>query len=109
MVRKVAPDGRPCRKCRDVQERLERDGLAAAIDRVAVADERDPGGEGWRLARRHGVDTAPFFIVEDAHGTRIFTVFRQFVRQVLEAGPDRTADPLPETADRDEVDALGNL
>ncbi len=83
LVKKIKADGAPCRKCADVLQRLERDGHLAAIDRVVVADERLPDGEGWALAARHGVASAPFFIVEENGAERVYTVYLHFVREVL--------------------------
>ena len=65
-VKKILADGTPCAKCADVEARLVDAGRMSRIDRVVIADERDPESEGMRLARRHGVATAPFFIVEDS-------------------------------------------
>ncbi|ROR34376.1 hypothetical protein [Inmirania thermothiophila] len=84
MVKKVLADGRPCRKCAEVEARLRGEGLWSRIHRVVVADERDPEGEGWRLARRHGIATAPFFLVEDGDGTvRVYTAYLRLLREVL--------------------------
>lgn len=85
LVRKIKADGTPCRKCVQVDEHLERDGAMRAIDRVVTADERDPHSEGMRLAALHGVDRAPFFIVEDPRGTQVYTVYFRFRSEVLRA------------------------
>jgi len=88
LVKKITADGQPCRKCVDVLDRLERDGLMDAIDRVVVADERDPDGEGFRLAARLGVSRAPFFVVECPQGgERVFTVYFQFRKAMLRDEP----------------------
>jgi len=87
MVKKIKLDGSPCRKCADVERRLEESGLKHRIDRVVVADERDPDSEGMQLGRRHGVEQAPFFLVEDETGAvRIYTVFFRFLKEVLQSG-----------------------
>lgn len=87
MVKKILADGSPCRKCAEVESRLREGGHLQRIDRFVVADERDPAGEGMQLARRHGVDLAPFFIVEDDDGTtRVYTIFLRFLREVLHGG-----------------------
>ena len=86
-VRKVLASGEPCAKCRDVEERLERTGLMSRIDRVVVADERDEASEGMRLARRHEVDRAPFFLVRDGERTTVYTVYLKFVREVFGGEP----------------------
>lgn len=100
MVKKVKADGSPCRKCADVEERLKSSGSWNRIDQVVIADERDPDSEGMRLARHHGVDAAPFFIVEDKAGQiRIYTVFMRLLREVLDK-PASEADEAAEILDR---------
>jgi hypothetical protein len=87
MVKKILADGSPCRKCAEVESRLRDGGHLGRIDRIVVADERDADGEGMQLARRYGVELAPFFIVEDDDGgTRIYTIFLRFLREVLHGG-----------------------
>lgn len=86
-VKKVLASGEPCAKCRDVEERLERSGLMSRVDRVVVADERAEGSEGMRLARRHGVDRAPFFIVLSGQRTTVYTVYLKFVREMFGGEP----------------------
>ena len=84
MVKKIMADGSPCRKCADVEHRLREAGLMDRIDTVVIADERDPESEGMRLARQHGVDRAPFFIVDGDHGgVRIYTIYMQLLKEVL--------------------------
>ena len=101
-VKKLLASGEPCPKCADVEARLNATGQMASIDQVAVADERDAESEGMRLAKRHGVEVAPFFIVEDRGDTTIYTVYLRFAkavfgtrakaadeaREVLRANPD---------------------
>ncbi len=91
-VKKVLASGEPCAKCRDVEERLERTGLISRIDRVVVADERDARSEGMRLARRHEVDRAPFFLVLNEDITTVYTVYLKFVRDVLGGEPSPGAE-----------------
>jgi hypothetical protein len=69
---------------RQVADRLERIQLLGRIDRVLVADERNPDSEGMQLAGRDNVDRAPFFIVEDDNGgERIYTCFFRFLKELL--------------------------
>ena len=84
-VKKILASGEPCGKCRDVEERLTAGQHWPAIDRVVVADERDPESEGMRLAAELGVDRAPFFIVRTPAKTATYTVFLKFVKEVLGA------------------------
>lgn len=84
MVKKIKLDGSPCRKCAEVEQRLQESGLHNRIDQVLIADERDPQSAGMLLAKQHQVELAPFFIVEDDDGsTRIYTVYFRFVKEVL--------------------------
>lgn len=100
MVKKIKADGSPCRKCTDVEQRLAAGGHMHRIDRVVIADERDPGSEGMQLATRHGVDLAPFFIVERDDGdTQVYTVYFRFLREVLEGETD-AAQEAAEILDR---------
>lgn len=82
-VKKILANGEPCAKCNDVSARLEANGQMARIDAIVIADERDPDSPGMQLAARHGVTRAPFFIVEDVAGTRVYTVYFKFAREVL--------------------------
>ena len=95
LVKKIAADGKPCRKCVDVLSRLRADGALERIHRIATALENDPQSEGARLAAEHGVDRAPFFIVEQESGeTRVFTSYLRFKRHLLSAPADSRSDAL---------------
>jgi len=83
-VKKIKADGNPCRKCAEVQARLEKDGYIDKIDHTIIADERDENSEGMQLAKQHMVDRAPFFIVEHESGdTNVYTIYFKFVKEVL--------------------------
>ena len=82
-VKKILANGEPCPKCLDVEQRLKERGVMASIDHVAVADEREPASEGMELARRHGVEVAPFFLVEENSQTAVYTIYFKFVKEVL--------------------------
>lgn len=84
MVKKILKDGNPCRKCADILSQLEENELLDRIDNIVVADERDPESEGILLAKKHSVDLAPFFIVEeDGQATKIYTVYFKFAKEIL--------------------------
>lgn len=86
MVKKIKEDGSSCKKCAEVEQRLKDSDLMDRIDRVVIADEREPESEGAKLAVQHNVERAPFFIVEEKDKpTRIYTVYFQFVKEVLNA------------------------
>src|SRR5688572_19367515 len=64
MVKKLLLSGEPCAKCAQAEEMLRGRGVWEQIDEVVWAKEGDPESPGTRLARQHGVDLAPFFIIE---------------------------------------------
>ncbi|AYC32687.1 hypothetical protein D3880_09935 [Pseudomonas cavernae] len=111
LVKKILADGQDCRKCRDVLEQLERRGHLGRIDRILVADERDPGSAGWMVAQHYGVDAAPFFVVRHDDGReQVYSVFLAFLHEVLEPrqsdAPSDTRASLAELAKRDGLDML---
>ncbi|NIN37123.1 MAG: hypothetical protein GTN46_13710 [Gammaproteobacteria bacterium] len=85
MVKKIKADGSPCRKCQEVGERLKSAGLEDRINRVIIADEREPDSEGMQLAVQYQIDRAPFFLVEEeGQEPRIYTVYMRFLKEVLQ-------------------------
>ena len=52
---------------------------------MLIADERDDQSPGMLLATKHGVNLAPFFVVEDDEETRIYTVYFKFVKEEFES------------------------
>ena len=84
MVKKILADGSACRKCQQIEDRLIETGLRDKIDNIIIADERDDNSEGMRLAARHQVSQAPFFIVRDDQGKEtIHTVYFRFIKEVF--------------------------
>ena len=81
-VKKKLETGEWCAKCNDVSARLEKDGTSKYIDHIAVADVNDPESEGIQLARKHKVERAPFFIVNDTetNTVQVFDVYFKFKR-----------------------------
>jgi hypothetical protein len=99
MVKKIFADGSPCKKCGEIEEKMRAAGQLQRIDRTVVADESNDQSEGMLLAAEHGVDRAPFFIVERAVApTVIYTVYFKFVKEVLDA----------ETSEEDEIAEIMN-
>jgi hypothetical protein len=83
-VKKIKVDGSLCAKCQQVNQQLEQAGFLSKIDRIVIADERDSETEGMRLAAKHAVTYAPFFIVREENGEeRIYTVYLKFLKEVL--------------------------
>lgn len=92
-VKKILADGSLCRKCADVQQRLEDSGQLDRIDEVLVADERDPKSPGMQLASELNVKRAPFFVVADDHGERrVWTVYFKFAKEVLNGEDGKASD-----------------
>lgn len=83
-VKKILDDGSPCKKCQEVSERLESEGVLPHINHVVIADMRDASSEGVRLANQYSVERAPFFIVEENGETSVFDVYfklRKYLQQ----------------------------
>lgn len=107
LVKKILKDGSPCKKCGDVLERLENSGHMARIDHVAVVDERDPSSDGLALAKEHGVNRAPFFIVErEGQAPEIYTVYMKFLKEVLEQETDESQELKEIMSDNQDLDFL---
>jgi phosphoadenosine phosphosulfate reductase len=95
MVKKRLENGEPCQKCAQAEDLLRRRGLWARIDQVVIADAADPASPGFQLAERHGVDLAPFFIV-NAGGTEIlYTSVLKLIAEVLNPKADAGEAPAP--------------
>jgi len=77
-VKKILADGRLCKKCSEVNARLESEGLIASINHIAIADERDSNSEGMRLAKKYNVARAPFFLVEQDNKVDVYDVYFKF-------------------------------
>jgi len=82
-VKKRNADGSTCRKCEEIERRLERDGHVGRIDEVLTAELDNPDSPGMRLARELNVDYAPFFVVRRGDDTEVHTIYLKFVREVL--------------------------
>ncbi|GJM04196.1 MAG: hypothetical protein DHS20C09_01870 [marine bacterium B5-7] len=105
-VKKIKIDGSPCRKCAEVQSRLEKDGHINKIDRTVIADERDINSEGMQLATQYEVDRAPFFIVENDNGDpQIFTIYFKFVNEIL-SGKTNEEDAAKDILDNNDLDFI---
>lgn len=99
MVKKIFADGSPCKKCAEVEEKMRAAGQLERIDQTIVADESNPLSPGMVLATEHGVDRAPFFVVErDGEAAQIYTVYFKFVKEILDA----------ETSEEEEIAEIMN-
>jgi hypothetical protein len=81
MVRKKMRDGSDCRKCAEAVEHLRARGLWERIDEVVWAQEGDPDSPGLVLAARFGIDRAPFFVVRDAGGEKVYTSVLRLIEE----------------------------
>lgn len=103
-VKKIKADGTPCRKCAEVQSRLEKENYIDKIDQTVIADERDMNSEGMQLAKQYNINQAPFFIVEeDDKETKVYTVYFKFINEVLNGSSSE------EEAAKDILDANPDL
>lgn len=107
MVKKIKADGHPCRKSASVISELEALGFLQEIGRVVAADERNPKSEGFALAFQHGVDSAPFFIVEKEDGSNsVYTAYSRFLKDVFDHKVSETAELTEILAQNPELDYL---
>ena len=83
MIKKRLLDGSECRKCIEASEHLRARGLSDRVDEIVWAQEGDPHSPGMVLGERHGVPTAPFFIVRDGSREQIYTSLLQLIRERL--------------------------
>ncbi len=86
LVKKIKEDGKECKKCLQVTERLKAAGELRFIDEIVYADMRDPDSIGLKLAKEHNIDLAPFFIVEDEGTVSVYTTYMELKRKVLNKG-----------------------
>ena len=98
MVKKKLRDGTDCRKCAEATEHLRSRGLWDRIDEIVWAHEDDPQSPGMVLGARLGVERAPFFVVRDEQGEKVYTSVLQLVRErfgqtVTTAEQARDIDP----------------
>ena len=85
-VKKILADGTPCKKCREVSDRMDAEGILPHINHIVIADERDVQSEGMRLAHKHQVQRAPFFLVEEAGEITVFDVYFKFKKHLADRG-----------------------
>jgi len=98
MVKKKMADGTDCRKCAEVTEFLRTRGLWDRIDEVVWAREGDPESPGIVLGKRLGVERAPFFLVRDESGEKVYTsvlalIQERFGQNVTSSERARDVDP----------------
>lgn len=95
MIKKLTPDGEQCRKCNDIEARLERDGLLDQIDTHIYMDLDDPNDPGTVYATKYDVKVAPFFVVQNLDEKRevideeIFTVYLKMKKKVFDVAASK--------------------
>ncbi len=89
MVKKILEDGSECKKCREVSERLSANDEMKFIDYIAYADVKNPESEGFLLANKHSIDTAPFFVVKDGNSEQAYKTYLQLRKNAFNKIPDR--------------------
>ncbi len=106
MVKKRLKDGSECRKCAQVTQLLQQRGDWDRINEIVWAEETDAHSPGMQLARQYGVETAPFFVVEQAEGNAtVSTSALQFTQDCFRHTP--SLFERAEEASRSHPDDLG--
>lgn len=82
MVKKRLADGSDCRKCAEATDHLRSRGLLDRIDEIVWAEEGNPSSPGMVLGARLGVERAPFFVVRDDTGEKVYTSVLQLVQRL---------------------------
>ncbi|MEL6460426.1 MAG: hypothetical protein AAFY21_03120 [Cyanobacteria bacterium J06641_2] len=83
LVQKIKSDGNSCRKSARVLNELQELNLLDKIDEIIAADERQSNSEGFDLAKKYDVPSAPFFIVENEGKTKIYTAYYRFMKDIF--------------------------
>lgn len=83
MVKKRLADGSECRKCQEATAHLQSRGLLERVNEIVWADENDATSPGMVLGARLGVEHAPFFVVRDERGERVYVSVLQLARERL--------------------------
>lgn len=81
MVKKKMADGTDCRKCAEVTDFLKARGLWDRIDEIVWAREDDPSSPGAQLGALLGVARAPFFVVRDDTGEKVYRSVLQLIQE----------------------------
>jgi len=102
MVKKILQDGSFCRKCKDVQGKLEKDGVEKYIGKTFAVDTREGSSDGSALAEQFGVETAPFFLIkngDDEGGEwKLMRSYLQVKKTLLKAAAEVQVSPQQPTA-----------
>jgi hypothetical protein len=88
MVKKIHQDGSECKKCKEVNDRLNENNEMQFIDHIAYAEEGNTNSEGYQIAQKHGVSIAPFFVVSEEGKETVYKTYLQLRKQVFNKQPD---------------------
>jgi hypothetical protein len=103
LVQKIKSNGELCAKSAKVITDLTERGLRLKIHHFVTADERDPASEGYMLAAKYQIDTAPFFIVTtDDGGIHTYPMYNRFLKHVFNLEPaesDEIAEIMAQNSD----------
>jgi phosphoadenosine phosphosulfate reductase len=89
MVKKRMADGSACPKCVQAEELLKSRNVWQKIDEVVWAQEGDSSSDGMKLAARHGIELAPFFVVKDDAGNeRLYESVLALIKKELAGSPE---------------------
>jgi phosphoadenosine phosphosulfate reductase len=102
MVKKRLANGEPCGKCADAERMLKERGLWDRVDEVVWADELDPESAGVQLARKHQVQLAPFYILRDATGERVYSSTLKLIQELTRA-PEPVSSAAQNQPSREEL------
>jgi len=96
MVKKLLASGEPCAKCVQAQQMLEARGVWDQIDEVVWAKEGDAESPGARLAAKHGVELAPFFVIErSGQNDEVVVSTLKLLKALAQAPAPAAAAPAP--------------
>lgn len=86
LVQKIKLDGNSCRKSARVLNDLKELNLLEKIDEIIAADEREQSSsQGFNLAEKYQVSSAPFFIVENDEGVqKVYTAYYRFMKDIFQ-------------------------
>ena len=104
MIKKRLLNGDACEKCAQTEEMLRRRNLWEEIDEVVWAIEGDANSPGALLGETHGIEVAPFFILESDDGEE--TVYTSPLKMIRDhfAGAPKPVETL--RVEREDVSAL---
>jgi hypothetical protein len=88
MVKKILEDGKECKKCQEVSQRLEQNDELQYINQIVWADVNNPESEGYKIAKAYNIDIAPFFLVDDKGQITIYKTYLELKRKVFNKEPE---------------------